>query len=149
MDNLTTLTHWKAVYYPALEQLKRLNEQNVDLKLAPTAKSTGYVARHIIEVATYIARNYLNAEVPMPNPVLTMRPGSADFHQDPAELLALWEAADKAIRAGIAAQTPESWGELVESPWGAFKRANGYTYVVYHTAHHTGQIALTLAYAKV
>lgn len=123
----------------------QLNAQNGHLRLTAEAASVGFIYRHIGETMNLFG--YFFGE---PSEVQNTTMGQADTGQgsDIAESTQLIEKGFALLEKLIANHTDEWWLESIETPFfGSVSRFRLFSHILFHNAHHAGQISLTLSKA--
>ncbi len=126
--------------------LDRVSSENTTWRLNPQTASIGFIYRHIGETMNLFGYFF---GIPPKVPNTTM--GQADKGQrfdleESHRYLSIgFEMLENLIR-----KTPDSaWAEQVETPFfGTVSKIRLFSHILYHNAHHAGQIALTLSKGK-
>ena len=123
--------------------LDRVTEENAGWRLNEAAASVGFIYRHIGETMNLFG-NFFGRQTDVQN--TTMGAEDSGQHFAVAESRGLVERG-YAMMEGLVAQTPDdAWLDMVETPFfGTVSRVRLFSHVLFHTAHHAGQIALTLS----
>jgi uncharacterized damage-inducible protein DinB len=124
----------------------RLTPANAGLRLNPQAASVGFIYRHIAETI-----NLFGWFFGMPTDVQNTTMGRTDEGQvydfDKSRLLI--EQGYEKFKKYIEDTPDNAWLDPIETPFfGTVSRVRLFTHVLFHNAHHTGQIALTLSRGK-
>lgn len=122
---------------------KKITFENLEWRLTADAGSVGFIYRHIGEIQLLLGQ-FLGE----PTQVSNMTMGFQDTGQG-KDL----EASHQLITAGytmlrnlVSNQTDAWWTETIETPFfGTVTRLQMLGHILNHNAHHSGQIALTLA----
>lgn len=119
-----------------------LRSDNLHYRLNDQAASAGFMYRHIGET-THLFGFFFGFPPDEPNTTM----GQTDTGQgnDLAESQRLMEKGYRLLQT-IIDQTPDpEWNQAVDTPFfGTVSKARLFAHVLYHTAYHAGQIALTL-----
>lgn len=122
---------------------RKITPENGSWKLNPQAASIGFILRHIGEIQLLLG-TFLGEATDVANTTM----GFADTGQG-ADL----EVSRRLVEAGYdmlyglaAGHDAGWWLEQIETPFfGEIERLRMLGHILNHNAHHTGQIALTLA----
>jgi uncharacterized damage-inducible protein DinB len=121
----------------------RVTDDNANLRLNDSAASIGFIYRHIGETMNLFAQ-FLGTPTDVTNTTI----GQLDTgqHGDVGYSRTLIERGYRTLQA-LAESTPsDDWLKPVETPFfGSIARIRLFAHALYHTSHHAGQIALTLA----
>ena len=123
--------------------LDRITEENSSWRVNEAAASVGFIYRHIGETMNLFG-HFFGRQTEVQN--TTMGVEDSGQHLPVAESRGLVERG-YAMLDRLVAETPDqAWLDAVETPFfGTVSRARLFSHVLFHTAHHTGQIALTLS----
>ena len=123
--------------------LDQVDQENVLWKLNDSTASIGFIYRHIGETMNLFG-NFLDK----PSAVLNTTIGQTDIGQglDYASSKDLIAKGYAMIRELIQEKSTDWWIEEVDTPFfGKVSRFRVFSHILYHTSHHSGQIALTLS----
>ncbi len=123
--------------------LNRVSEKNAGWRVNESAASIGFIYRHVGETM-HLFGQFFGAPTDVRNTTM----GAADTGQDfdVGESRELIQRGYTLLEQ-LAETTPEAaWLDRIETPFfGPVTRARLFSHVLFHTAHHAGQIALTLS----
>lgn len=122
---------------------RKINPENLGWRISPRAASVGFIYRHIGEILLLLG-TFLGAATEVSNTTM----GFEDTGQG-SDL----EASHRLVNSGydmlyylVETHEPDWWLEKIETPFfGEIERMRMLGHILNHNAHHTGQIALTLA----
>ena len=125
---------------------ERITDENATRRVCPGAASVGFIYRHIGETMNLFG-TFFGVATDVENTTIG--------HQDDGRLLET-QASARLVQRGytlveqLIEETPDSaWLEPIETPFfGTVSRVRLMSHILYHTASHAGQIALTLARAQ-
>jgi uncharacterized damage-inducible protein DinB len=122
--------------------LKKLKEESKDRRLNPDTASLGFLCLHVVEAIHLIASMVLDQPLTVP---LTIGMGDKDDGREIniEKVYEVLASADKVMDTVFSTFSDEKWVERVQTPFGEISRAEGLGFLMYHTAYHIGQIALT------
>lgn len=129
--------------YTSSYSFRKIHPENLGWRLNPKAASVGFIYRHIGEIQLLLG-TFLGERTEVVNTTM----GFEDTGQG-ADL----EASHRLVDSGYAMlydlaekHQPGWWLEKTETPFfGKIERIRLLGHILNHNAHHTGQIALTLA----
>ncbi len=123
--------------------LDQVSSDNLHWRLNDSTASIGFIYRHIGETMNLFG-NFL--DVPYHLPSTTMGHSDTGQGNDYLESLDLIEKGYKMLNYLVKERQESWWMEKIDTPFfGEVSRFRLFAHVLYHTAHHTGQIALTLS----
>ena len=125
---------------------KKINTDNLSLRLNAEAASVGFIFRHLAEIQLLLGQ-FLDVPTEVKNTTMGF--------QDTGQGKDL-EKSNELLQAGyqmlleLAEKHPESWWmETIDTPFfGTVSRLAMLGHILNHNAHHSGQIALTLSRSK-
>jgi len=122
---------------------QQITSENAHLRLNPQAASVGFIYRHIGETM-----NLFGYFLGMPSQVANTTMGHTDEGQgnniDESE--ALIQKGFEMLQSCINSTPEEAWNDAIDTPFfGTVSRTRIFSHVLFHNAHHAGQIALTLS----
>lgn len=123
--------------------LNQVSVANSSRRLNPQTASVGFIYRHIGEtihlLATFLGESPRVQNTTMGQQDTGQGNNVEESHKILADGLAL-------LQQLIDTHTDEWWLETIDTPFfGRVNRLRLFSHILYHNAHHTGQIALTLA----
>lgn len=123
--------------------LNRITEENAAWRVNEAAASIGFIYRHIGETMNLFG-NFFGRQTGVQN--TTMGAEDRGQHFAVAESRGLVERGYAMLEGLVAEMPDEAWLDTVETPFfGTVSRARLFSHVLFHTAHHSGQISLTLS----
>ncbi|GAB3514057.1 hypothetical protein GCM10027341_56590 [Spirosoma knui] len=120
----------------------QITAQNAELRLNRETASIGFIYRHTGEMM-----NLFGLFFGLPVEVQNTTMGQIDTGQgkDTEASRHLIEAGYQMFQRYIETTADDSWQDSIETPFfGTVSRARLFGHVLFHTAHHAGQISLTL-----
>ncbi len=123
--------------------LDAVNEENASLKLNAKTASIGFIYRHIGETMNLFGQFF-----GIPTDVVNTTIGQADNGQGldveySRQLISRGFGALQALAENCA---DDDWLKTADTPFfGTVTRARLFAHVLFHNAHHAGQISMTLA----
>lgn len=123
--------------------LDRVTAENTAWRVNDSAASIGFIYRHIGETMHLLAQ-FLGVRTEVQNTTMGMTDIGQVFEVEASRALV---RQGYAMLAHLVEATPDAaWLERIDTPFfGPVTRARLLSHVLFHTAHHAGQIALTLA----
>ncbi|MBO0952540.1 DinB family protein [Fibrella forsythiae] len=124
----------------------QVTEENVHLRLNEETASIGFIYRHVGEMMNLFGL-FFNLPVEPQNTTL----GQIDTGQGQNRSVsqALVAAGYAMFEAYVKTTDDEAWHDPIETPFfGTVSRARLFSHVLFHNAHHAGQISLTLSRGK-
>lgn len=123
--------------------LNQLSNENISMRLNDKAASVGFIYRHIGETI-HLFGTFLGEQTSVQNTTM----GQQDEGQGKN-----FEESKKLLTSGFALlqniidkNTDAWWLEEIETPFfGKVNRLRLFSHILYHNAHHAGQISLTLS----
>ena len=122
---------------------QQITSDNAHLRLNPQAASVGFIYRHIGETM-----NLFGYFLGMPSEVTNTTMGHTDEGQgnDVEESSLLLQKGFDMLQNCINSTPDEAWNDPIDTPFfGTVSRMRIFSHVLFHNAHHAGQIALTLS----
>lgn len=126
--------------------LDRITEDNASLRLNDQTASIGFIYRHIGETMNLFA-----LMLGVPTDVVDTTMGRTDNGEvrDIEYSRQLIARGYEALQSLVESSADEDWLQPLETPFfGTVTRVRLFAHALYHTSHHAGQIALTLARGK-
>lgn len=123
--------------------LDQITQENSTWKLNPHAASVGFIFRHIGETMNLFGYFF---GIPPLVPNTTMGKTDEGEVYDLSESRNYYSIGFEMLESLIQ-NTPESdWNQVLDTPFfGTVSKMRLFSHVLYHNAHHAGQIALTLS----
>lgn len=124
----------------------QITDENVPLRLNEETASIGFIYRHVGEMMNLFGL-FFGLPVEAQNTTL----GQPDTGQGQNRIVsqALVAAGYAMFEAYVETTVDEAWHDPIETPFfGTVSRARLFSHVLFHTAHHAGQISLTLSRGK-
>jgi len=123
--------------------LNQVSRENISMRLNPQTASVGFIYRHIGEtihlLATFLGETPQVHNTTMGQPDAGQGNNVEESHKILADGIAL-------LQKLIDTHPDEWWLEIIDTPFfGRVNRLRLFSHILYHNAHHTGQISLTLA----
>lgn len=121
---------------------KKISSENLSMRLTPEAASVGFMYRHIGEIM-HLMGQFFGIPTEVKNSTMGFQDEGPGNNMDENQQLV---EDGYAVLQKIIDSTPEdTWAELIETPFfGTISRTRLFSHILYHTAYHAGQIALTL-----
>jgi|ERR671933_2749980 uncharacterized damage-inducible protein DinB len=124
----------------------QITPDNIDFRLNEQTASVGFIYRHIGETM-----NMFGLFFGLPTAVQNTTMGRSDEGQgknlDESHFL-IKQAYDK-LNDYVEATADSAWLDPIDTPFfGTVSRARLFSHILFHTAHHAGQIALALKRGK-
>jgi uncharacterized damage-inducible protein DinB len=143
MKNLTDL--WKEGRTRLINQLSKINPEDLPKKLGDSPNSAGFLIRHIAEVELLFAKNVFgNMDVKVDAQTLKAGKDTGEW-TDLDSLLDLLDEAGKQLEKAIINQ--EDWDAVTETKeFGKKTKAEALGRITTHTAYHAGQLAIVVKY---
>jgi uncharacterized damage-inducible protein DinB len=129
--------------YTSSFSFDRITRENSGLRLNDRTASIGFIYRHIGETV-----NLFSQFLGIPTEVKNTTIGEADTgqHLDISYSRELMERGYKVLEELVATSSDEEWLKPVDTPFfGTVSKVRLFAHALFHTSHHAGQIALTLA----
>lgn len=126
--------------------LAQVKSENLSWRLNDSTASIGFIYKHIGETMNLFG-NFLEKPSNVPNTTM----GQQDMGQgkDYALSKQYIEQGYAMLEALIQEKTDEWWLGEIDTPFfGKVSRFRLFSHILYHTAHHCGQISLTLSRAN-
>lgn len=123
--------------------LDQISQENSTLKLNPETSTVGFIFRHIGETMNLFGFFF---GIPPRVPNTTMGKTDEGLVYDLNESRNYYSIGFEMLES-LVQNTPESeWSQLINTPFfGTVSKMRLFSHVLYHNAHHAGQIALTLS----
>jgi uncharacterized damage-inducible protein DinB len=129
--------------YTSSFSFSRITQQNSGLRLNDRTASIGFIYRHIGETI-----NLFSQFLGIPTDVRNTTMGETDTgqHFDIGYSRDLVERGYKVLEELVQDSSDEEWLKPVDTPFfGTVSKVRIFAHALFHTSHHAGQIALTLA----
>lgn len=124
----------------------QITDENLNFRLNEETASIGFIYRHVGEMMNLFG---LFFGLPVETHNTTMGELDSGQGQDLVGSQALVAASYAMFQAYVETTADETWHDLIETPFfGSVSRARLFGHVLFHTAHHAGQISLTLSRGK-
>ena len=124
----------------------QITAENVNLRLNEETASIGFIYRHVGEMM-----NLFGLFFGLPVDVQNTTMGQLDTGQGQNMVVSqeLVAAGYAMFEAYVETTADDAWHDPIETPFfGTVSRARLFSHVLFHTAHHAGQISLTLSKGK-
>jgi hypothetical protein len=122
---------------------EKITQENSFWRLNPKTASVGFIFRHIGETMNLFGYFF---GYPPPTANTTMGREDDGTHYDLSESKALIEMGFNLFGNMIKTLSEEEWSEMIDTPFfGKVSKMRLFSHVLFHNAHHAGQIALTLS----
>ena len=121
----------------------QVNEENVRFRLNEKTASVGFIYRHIGEIMNTLSL-FLGVKTDVVNTTL----GQTDTgkHYDIETSRKLVEQGYSTLEQLIAETPDTGWLEKIDTPFfGTITKIRFFAHILFHTAHHCGQISSTIA----
>lgn len=137
----------KEILFQMLEQnrkdctyfCKNINAGNIDFRLTEQTASIGFIYRHIGETIHLLAQ-FFGYQTDVED--TTMGQSDARNEYDLKTSQDIFERGYKTLEKLVNETTENDWTEDIETPWfGKISRIKLYSIILFHNAHHCGQIA--------
>ncbi|MEZ0608676.1 DinB family protein [Fibrella sp. WM1] len=126
--------------------LNRITADNSRLRLTETAASVGFIYRHLAETM-HLFGTFFGIPTPVQNTTMG-RTDEGDMYEL-AESQRLLAEGYAQFRKLVETTADEVWLQPIDTPFfGTVSWARLFAHVLFHNAHHAGQIAMTLAHGK-
>jgi uncharacterized damage-inducible protein DinB len=120
--------------------------ENAELRLNEETASIGFIYRHVGEMMNLFG---LFFGLPVESQNTTMGHLDTGQGQNIVDSQALVAAGYAMFQAYVETIDDEAWHDPIETPFfGTVSRARLFGHVLFHNAHHAGQISLTLSRGK-
>ncbi|NLR77980.1 DinB family protein [Chitinophaga eiseniae] len=129
-----------------LSTLQNIHTENASFRLSENTRSVGFNYRHIGETIHLLAQ-FLG----VPTDVQGTTMGKPDTGQeyDLTTSKALFEKGYDILRKLVHTTSVNSWLEEIDTPWfGKIPRIRLYSIILFHNAHHCGQISSAIVNGK-
>lgn len=118
---------------------KNINAGNIDFRLTEQTASIGFIYRHIGESIHLIAQ-FFGYQTDVEG--TTMGQSDSGKYYDLKTSQNIFEQGYKTLEKLVNKTTENEWIEEIETPWfGNISRIKLYSLILFHNAHHCGQIA--------
>ena len=123
--------------------LNQVSNEHISMRLNPETASVGFIYRHIGETIHLLA-TFLGEAPQLQNTTMGQQDtGQGNNVEDSHKILADGLAL---LQKLIDTHTDAWWLEMIETPFlGRVNRLRLFSHILYHSAHHIGQISLTLS----
>lgn len=123
--------------------LNQVTNDNISMHLNDKAASVGFIYRHIGETI-HLFGTFLGEETSIQNTTMGQQDvGQGKNFEDSKQLLTSGFALLQKI---VNKNTEQWWLEEIETPFfGKVNRLRLFSHILYHNAHHAGQISMTLS----
>ena len=123
-----------------------VRDENANLRLNEETASIGFIYRHVGEMM-----NLFGLFFGLPVQIQNTTMGQLDTGQGQNTEVSqgLVEAGYDMFQTYVETTADEAWHDPIETPFfGTVSRARLFSHVLFHNAHHAGQISLTLSRGK-
>ena len=121
---------------------EKITQENSSWRLNPKTASVGFIFRHVGE--TMILFGYFFGYPPTTTNTTMGREDKGEHH-NLFESKALLEKGYHLFENLVNTLPEEEWSEMIETPFfGQVSKMRLFSHVLFHNAHHAGQISLTL-----
>ena len=130
----------------SLNTFKRITSENVHFRLNEQTASAGFIYRHVGETI-----NLFGLFFGLPTGVknTTMSKADKGQGQDLEASRLLVEQGFERLQQYVSDTPDSAWLDPIETPFfGTVSRARLFSHILFHNAHHAGQVALTLSKDK-
>lgn len=118
---------------------KNMNAENIDFRLTEQTASIGFIYRHIGESIHLIAQ-FFGYQTDVEG--TTMGQSDSGKYYDLKTSQNIFEQGYKTLEKLVNNTSENEWIEEIETPWfGKISRIKLYSLILFHNAHHCGQIA--------
>ncbi len=123
--------------------LNQVTNDNISMRLNDKAASVGFIYRHIGETI-HLFGTFLGEETSIQNTTMGQQDvGQGKNFEESKQLLTSGFALLQKI---VNKNTEQWWSEEIETPFfGKVNRLRLFSHILYHNAHHAGQISMTLS----
>lgn len=123
--------------------LDRVTNENKRYKLNAEAASIGFIYRHLGETMNLFGY-FLGVPTNIPNTTMGQQDIGQDYEIETSKLYI--ETGYKMLENVIDTSKDEDWFLTIDTPFfGKVSRIRLFSHILFHNAHHAGQISLTLA----
>ena len=123
-----------------------VRDENANLRLNEETASIGFIYRHVGEMMNLFG---LFFGLPVQTQNTTMGQLDTGQGQNTEVSQGLVEAGYDMFQTYVETTADEAWHDPIETPFfGTVSRARLFSHVLFHNAHHAGQISLTLSRGK-
>jgi uncharacterized damage-inducible protein DinB len=123
--------------------LDRVTQENSSWRLNPKTASVGFIFRHIGETMNLFGYFF---GYPPPTANTTMGREDNGEYYDLSESKALVDMGFNLFENLVKTQSDEEWSEMIDTPFfGQVSKMRLFSHVLFHNAHHAGQISLSLS----
>jgi hypothetical protein len=126
-----------------LHHIQKINSNNQQLRLTSTTASVGFIYRHIAETTVLIAQFF---GYPTQVQGSTMGQQDTGIEYDLAESEQIFHEGYNSLEMLLNETSEKDWLQEIETSWfGKISRIKLYSILLFHNAHHCGQMASALA----
>ena len=123
--------------------LDRVTQENSSWRLNPKTASVGFIFRHIGETMNLFGYFF---GYPPSTANTTMGKEDNGEYYDLSESKALVEMGFNLFENLVKSLSDEEWSEVIDTPFfGQVSKMRLFSHVLFHNAHHAGQISLSLS----
>lgn len=123
--------------------LDRVTQENSSWRLNPKTASVGFIFRHIGETMNLFGYFF---GYPPSTANTTMGKEDNGEYYDLSESKALVEMGFNLFENLVKSLSNEEWSEVIDTPFfGQVSKMRLFSHVLFHNAHHAGQISLSLS----
>lgn len=123
--------------------LNQITPQNSRFRLNETTASIGFIYRHLAETM-HLFGLFLGMPTDVQNTTMGMTDDGQPFDLDESHRL-IQEGFSR-LRTFIETTPDDTWHQPIDTPFfGTVSQARLFAHILFHNAHHAGQIALTLS----
>ena len=124
----------------------QITQENSALRVNSEAASIGFIYRHIGETMLMFG-HFFGLPVTTPNTTMGQVDDGRLFDLKESQILV---QKGYAMMKELAKTIPETdWSQVIETPFfGTSSKIKMFSHILFHTAHHAGQISLTLSRGK-
>lgn len=121
----------------------QITQENATLRLNPNTASIEFIYRHIGETMNLFG--YFFGITPTTENT-TMGKSDEGIRYDISESKALIDSGFEMLKDLVKTTPDEEWGAMIETPFfGSVSKMRLFSHILFHNAHHAGQISLTLS----
>jgi len=139
---------WEEARTRFSNQLQVLTPNDLVKKLPLTQNSVGFLIRHVGDVELLFAKNVFGSDVKVSAKTLIAQHDTFEW-TNLEELLEYVSHSAKTLETIIKQQSDQDWEtEIFTKEFGTKTKAESLGRIISHTAHHGGQLAIILKYAR-
>lgn len=138
---------WQEARTRFSNQLSHITEEDLKMKLPPSANSVGFLIRHIGDVELLFAKNVFNGkEIKVIAKTVIAKKDTGEW-TNLIELKEYVEHSFHTLKSIIEEQEDGDWETTITTKeFGVKTKAEAFGRIVSHTTHHSGQIAIIIKY---